>query len=186
MTPRTHVDSIFDFSEVGNLCWNIVQFANRARLGAKKGGMDRGKKNVMRTIVGCDLAEGGRYLSARDVQSWGSFCSDFLLRAERFKESVYFQRRELAGFSRKSNIFNGIFLCFFAPRSRENKKKKEDKRGITSVPCDRSFVATSLVACFRLPNNLFFVHDARDLVISTRFFRWNNFLCSYSVCFKTL
>lgn len=66
--------------------------------------------------------------SIRAVRSWASFCPGFLLRAERFKGPAYSQKRELTGFLRKSNIFNGIFLRFSASRSRVEEKKEKWER----------------------------------------------------------
>lgn len=63
------------------------------------------------------------------------------------------ETRELAGFLRKSNIFNGIFLLLRFATARGGGggggRKKEGTRGITSDLCNESFVATSLGACSR-------------------------------------
>jgi len=105
---------------------NITQFANWtiARGGKrKKWKWVAEKLHVRREWDDRWLRSRWKIFSTRTMRSWVSFCPGFLLRAERFKGSAYFQRRELAGFLRKSNIFNGIFLRSSASRLEEKREK---------------------------------------------------------------
>lgn len=121
--------------------------------------MDERKKNEMRTI-GCDLAEDERYLRPETCKVEDRFAPTFYYVPNALKSLPTF-RDESSPASRGNRIFSTAFS--FASLLRGRAREKEEERGITSVPCDRSFVTTFLVACFRLPNNLFFVHDARLL-----------------------
>lgn len=80
--------------------------------------------------------------------------------------------RELAGFLRKSNIFNGIFLfSSFSSRPR-NEEKKRSRLVSPLTRCDESFVATFLARAKieRDPPPLpFFLFVSPGDVVSARF-----------------
>lgn len=160
----------FRFLEIDFFYRNIIQFANRTiARGSKRKEEWTGKLNGRKGWNGddrwlCDRG-GWEVSSIRAVRSWASFCPGFLLHAERFKGPAYSQIWKLAGFLRKSNIFNGIFLRSSASRSWVKEKKKSE-RGITFWPMQHKFRHNSSRRLYSLKNS-FFIHTA--FVISVHF-----------------
>lgn len=148
----------------------ICKSDDRARLGLKKRWNGWEKKERDEDDRWLRSRGGWEVSSTRDVQSWGSFCSDFLLRAERFKESVYFQRRELRRLLAEIEYFQRHFplpLCCAAARE---KKRRSEVSLLSRVTEVSSRLFSSLVSACRTIFSSCTMHGVRYL----NAFLWRN------------
>lgn len=163
----------------------ICKSDDRARVGAKKDGMDRRKENETKTIVGCDLAEGEIYLRPETCKVEDRFAPTFYYVPNALRSLPTFRETRARQLLAEIEYFQRHFPLLLSSAAGREKKRRSEVSLLTRVTEVSSRLLSSLVSA--LPNNLFFVHDARRLRChTTRLFHEIIFFVHIQYVFKAL
>lgn len=103
----------------------ICKSDDRARVGAKKDGMDRRKENETKTIVGCDLAEGERYLRPETCKVEDRFAPTFYYVPNALRSLPTFRETRARQLLAEIEYFQRHFPLLLCSAAGRGKKKGE-------------------------------------------------------------